>query len=147
VATDFQQACYDLLLQVPTGKVTTYAEIAHALGGKAYRTVGTAMNKNPNPVIVPCHRVVNSDGRLGQYAFGCERKQQLLESEGVDIVGGKVQDFERVMFRFESVSPMIQHEGLRIFSILSQHNLIGALSSEAALSVSYKSMLDWEHKI
>jgi methylated-DNA-[protein]-cysteine S-methyltransferase len=100
VATDFQQACYDLLKQVPAGKVTTYADIAHALGTKAYQAVGTAMSKNPNPVIVPCHRVVNSDGRLGQYAFGCERKQQLLESEGVRVVDGKVQDFEQLRFRF-----------------------------------------------
>jgi len=100
VVTHFQQACYDLLKQIPAGKVTTYAEIAHALGGKAYRAVGTAMNKNPNPVIVPCHRVVNSDGRLGQYAFGCERKQHLLESEGVRVVDGKVQDFEQLRFRF-----------------------------------------------
>jgi len=98
--TAFQQACYDLLRQIPSGRVTTYAEIAHALGGKAYRAVGTAMNKNPHPVIVPCHRVVNADGRLGKYAFGCERKQQLLESEGLVIVDGKVQDFEQVLFRF-----------------------------------------------
>ena len=99
MATDFQQACYDLLRKIPSGRVTTYAEIAHALGGKAYRAVGTAMNKNPHPVIVPCHRVVNADGRLGNYAFGCERKQQLLESEGVRVVDGKVQDFELVRFR------------------------------------------------
>lgn len=100
MVTDFQQACYDQLMNVPAGKVTTYAEIAHALGSKAYRAVGSAMNKNSNPVIVPCHRVVNSDGRLGNYAFGCERKQQLLESEGVRVVDGKVQDFEQVRFRF-----------------------------------------------
>jgi len=104
MTTPFQQACYDLLNQIPVGKVATYAEIAHALGTKAYRAVGTAMNKNPNPIIVPCHRVVNSDGRLGNYAFGCERKQQLLESEGVVIVDGKVQDFEQVRFRFASTA-------------------------------------------
>jgi methylated-DNA-[protein]-cysteine S-methyltransferase len=98
--TDFQHACYDLLKQIPTGKVTTYTEIAHALGTKAYRAVGTAMNKNPNLIVVPCHRVVNCDGRLGNYVFGCERKQQLLESEGVHVVDGKVQDFEQVLFRF-----------------------------------------------
>lgn len=99
--TSFQQACYDLLLQVPAGRVTTYAELARALGSKAYRAVGTAMNKNPNPVIVPCHRVVNTDGRLGQYAFGCERKQQLLESEGIKVIDGRIIDFAQVLFRFE----------------------------------------------
>ena len=98
--TPFQQACYDLLKQIPSGKVTTYADIAHALGTKAYRAVGSAMNKNPHPIIVPCHRVVNTNGRLGNYAHGCQRKQQLLESEGVSIVDGRVQDFEQVRFRF-----------------------------------------------
>lgn len=98
--TPFQQACYDLLMQVPAGRVTTYAELARALGSKAYRAVGTAMNKNPNPVIVPCHRVVNTDGRLGQYAFGCERKQQLLESEGIKVIDGRIMDFAQALFRF-----------------------------------------------
>jgi len=101
VVTHFQQACYDLLMRIPVGKVTTYADIAHALGTKAYRAVGSAMNKNPNPVVVPCHRVVNANGRLGQYAFGCEQKQRLLESEGACIVDGQVQHFERVLFRFD----------------------------------------------
>ncbi|MCH9742666.1 MAG: MGMT family protein [Proteobacteria bacterium] len=103
--TPFQQACYDLLMQVPAGRVTTYAELAHALGSKAYRAVGTAMNKNPNPVVVPCHRVVNADGKLGQYAFGCERKQQLLESEGIGITDGKVQNFEWVMIHLPHSLP------------------------------------------
>jgi methylated-DNA-[protein]-cysteine S-methyltransferase len=106
VATIFQQACYDLLKQIPSGKVTTYAEIAHALGTKAYRAVGTAMKQNPNPIVVPCHRVVNSNGRLGNYAFGCVQKQQLLESEGIRIVDGQVQDFEQVMFCFKNVVPL-----------------------------------------
>jgi methylated-DNA-[protein]-cysteine S-methyltransferase len=98
--TPFQQRCYELLKQIPLGKVTTYAEIAHALGTKAYRAVGTAMAKNPHLIVVPCHRVVNRDGQLGNYALGCERKQQLLESEGVHVVDGRVQNFEQVMFRF-----------------------------------------------
>lgn len=102
VSTDFQQRCYALLQQVPMGRVTTYAELAHALGTKAYRAVGTAMAKNPNPVMVPCHRVVKCDGRLGGYVFGCARKQQLLASEGVSVVEGRVVDFEQRMFYFES---------------------------------------------
>lgn len=98
--TPFQQACYDLLMQVPAGKVTTYADIAHALGSKAYRAVGTAMNKNPNPVVVPCHRVVNSGGRIGNYAFGGERKQRLLEQEGIGFEQGRVVNFEQLRFQF-----------------------------------------------
>lgn len=91
-------------MQVPAGQVTSYADIAHALGSKAYRAVGSAMNKNPDPIIVPCHRVVNANGRLGDYAFGGERKAGLLEREGVRIADGKVQDFEQVRFLFESTA-------------------------------------------
>jgi methylated-DNA-[protein]-cysteine S-methyltransferase len=98
--TPFQQACYDLLMQVPAGCVTTYADIAHALGSKAYRAVGTAMNKNPNPVVVPCHRVVNADGRIGNYAFGSERKQRLLAEEGIVFKQGRVVNFEQLRFQF-----------------------------------------------
>jgi methylated-DNA-[protein]-cysteine S-methyltransferase len=98
--SSFQQACYDLLMQVPAGQVTTYADIAHALGSKAYRAVGTAMNKNPNPVVVPCHRVVNTDGRIGNYAFGGERKQRLLEQEGILFHEGRVLNFEQLRFQF-----------------------------------------------
>jgi len=97
--THFQQACYDLIMQVPAGKVTTYADIAHALGSKAYRAVGTAMAKNPNPIVLPCHRVVNADGRLGNYVWGGERKQRLLEQEGIVFEQGRVVNFEQVRFQ------------------------------------------------
>ena len=81
----FDQRCYDLLLQIPKGKVTTYREIAHALGTKAYRAVGQAMNRNPNLVEVPCHRVVKSNGELGGYATGSAKKLEFLIQEGVDV--------------------------------------------------------------
>ena len=74
----FDKRCYDLLLQIPKGKVTTYREIAHALGTKAYRAVGQAMNRNPNLVRVPCHRVVKSNGEVGGYAQGEIEKIKLL---------------------------------------------------------------------
>ena len=97
---DFSEQCYELLVQVPKGKVTTYKAIAQALGTKAYRAVGTAMNKNPNPITVPCHRVVNSDGKVGEYAFGQEKKIALLQEEGVKIKEGKVLDFEATLHHF-----------------------------------------------
>lgn len=86
--------------QVPSGKVTTYQEIAHALGTKAYRAVGQAMRSNPDAPIVPCHRVVQSDGSLGGYAYGVREKQKLLESEGIHIQGTKVIDLPQVIHRF-----------------------------------------------
>ena len=81
----FNQQCYDLLRQIPTGKVVTYADIAHQLGGKAYQAVGNAMAKNPDVIIVPCHRVVNSNGNIGKFALGTDKKIALLKQEGIII--------------------------------------------------------------
>jgi methylated-DNA-[protein]-cysteine S-methyltransferase len=92
-----------LLLKIPSGRVSTYKAIAQALNCKAYQAVGNAMNQNPNPISVPCHRVVNSDGRLGGYAFGSERKAELLREEGIVILEGKVQNFQTVLFDFTEV--------------------------------------------
>ena len=81
----FDERCYDLLLKIPKGKVTTYKKMAEALDIKAYRAVGQAMNRNPNLVTVPCHRVVKSNGEVGGYAGGSARKIELLREEGVEV--------------------------------------------------------------
>lgn len=65
--SSFSDRCYEILKTIPAGKVTTYKLLGDALGTKAYRAVGTVMAKNPNVPQVPCHRIVNSDGRIGQY--------------------------------------------------------------------------------
>ena len=94
----FEQSCLKKLLLIPRGRVTTYASIAHSLDSKAYRAAGNAMNKNPNPIRVPCHRVVKSDGSLGGYAKGKAAKIALLEKEGVRIENDKIVDFEKLFF-------------------------------------------------
>jgi len=86
----FYEKCYAILKKVPKGKVTTYKEIARALNSKAYRAVGTAMNKNPYAPIVPCHRVVNSNGNIGGFFSGTKSKIKILKSEGVEIINNKV---------------------------------------------------------
>jgi len=96
----FDQRCYDLLLQIPKGKVTTYREIAQALGTKAYRAVGQAMNRNPNLVRVPCHRVIKSNGKVGGYANGLDKKITLLLEEGVMIRKQKVLNLEKYLHQF-----------------------------------------------
>ncbi len=97
---NFRDQCYELLLKVPKGKVTTYQAIAHALKTKAYRAVGTAMAKNPNPISVPCHRVVKSSGEIGNYAFGIDKKIALLEQEGIEIKNSKVVNFADMFYDF-----------------------------------------------
>ena len=96
----FDQRCYDLLLQIPKGKVTTYREIAHALGTKAYRAVGQAMNRNPNLVEVPCHRVVKSNGEVGAYVTGSCRKLELLRQEGVGVSEDGQVDLSKYLYVF-----------------------------------------------
>ena len=92
---------YEKLCMVPSGMVTTYGELARAAGMEnGQRAVGRIMNKNPYPGIVPCHRVVMSDGKIGGYAYGEEVKRRMLDAEGVRVSGGRIIDFENVLFRF-----------------------------------------------
>jgi methylated-DNA-[protein]-cysteine S-methyltransferase len=85
---------YDILVRIPKGKVTTYGDIARALGHpRASRAVGRILNSNPNPIVVPCHRVVMSNGNIGGYAFGKARKKELLKKEGLHFMGDNMHDF------------------------------------------------------
>lgn len=96
----FDKDCYKLLLKIPEGKVTTYKEIAHALGKKGYRAVGRAMNRNPNLIDVPCHRVVKSNGEVGGYATGSRRKLELLRQEGVYVSEDGQVDLSKYLYVF-----------------------------------------------
>lgn len=82
--SEFEQAVLHKALEIPRGEVRPYAwiasEIAHP---RAVRAVGTALGRNPVPLLIPCHRVVRSDGKIGKYAFGSEAKRALLQAEGV----------------------------------------------------------------
>src|SRR5436305_1730683 len=69
--------------RVAAGRVVTYRQVAAALGTKAYRAVGNALNRNPYAPAVPCHRVVGADGSLTGFAGGLEKKRRLLAGEGV----------------------------------------------------------------
>jgi O-6-methylguanine DNA methyltransferase len=81
--TDFQLACWHALLAIPYGETRTYADIARAVGQpKAFRAVGMANNRNPIAIVVPCHRVIASDGTLCGYGGGLDVKRKLLELEG-----------------------------------------------------------------
>ena len=84
--TSFQRRVYTVVKQIPVGQVRTYAWVARKVNRPgAARAVGNALNRNPFPIIVPCHRVVRSNGSVGGYAFGKDLKKQLLEIERVKI--------------------------------------------------------------
>jgi deoxyribonuclease V len=98
---DLYQLTWDLTAQIPTGMVTTYGEIAKALGDiRASRAVGLMEHANPRPIKVPCHRVVYGDGGLGGYGApeGISKKIRLLRTEGVEVEQDKIVDFKRVLF-------------------------------------------------
>jgi methylated-DNA-[protein]-cysteine S-methyltransferase len=78
--------------KIPYGEVRTYKQISEVLNTKAYRAVGTAIGRNPLPMIIPCHRVVKSDLRVGGFFGGTEMKTEMLKNEGVRILDGKVRN-------------------------------------------------------
>ncbi|MEX0862209.1 methylated-DNA--[protein]-cysteine S-methyltransferase [Nitrosopumilus sp.] len=98
---NLQQKIFKKLLEVPKGQITTYGELAKSVGLKnGQRTVGKIMNKNPYPVIIPCHRVVMSTGKVGGYAYGEHVKIKMLNDEGVKIQNGKIIDLKNKIYRF-----------------------------------------------
>jgi len=98
---NIEEKIYQKLLQVPSGYVTTYGELAKAINLKnGQRVIGQIMKKNPFPVIVPCHRVVKSDGTIGGYAYGTEIKKNMLTKEGLKFSSNKILNFKDNLFRF-----------------------------------------------
>jgi len=103
----FYEKVYKECRRVPRGKVTTYKALAKKLGSKAYRAVGTSMNKNPYAIMsckgknmVPCHRVVASNGHLHGFAHGLRKKAELLKKEGIKIKNNKIENFDKVLYKF-----------------------------------------------
>ena len=84
--TDFQRSVWEALLRIPYGHVTTYGEIAKQLGCKSARAVGGAVGHNPISILIPCHRVIGSNGNITGYAGGIDKKRALLKMEQPDII-------------------------------------------------------------
>lgn len=85
-SSPFQRAVLAKTAEIPRGQVRSYGWVAREIGqDAAVRAVGTALGRNPVPVLIPCHRVVRSDGHIGNYGFGTPVKVRLLTDEGVDL--------------------------------------------------------------
>ncbi len=141
---DLWKETYDLVAQIPEGKVTTYGAVAKALGDiAASRFVGLAMSKNDDIVRVPCRRVVQSDGHLGGYTGGgALKKRSLLRREGVEVNGMKVVDFEEVFFTdFKTKNPKPLGEMRSRQTRLKSHLVLNELKVEiervAGIDVAY----------
>jgi O-6-methylguanine DNA methyltransferase len=84
--TEFQQQCWRALLAIPYGETRSYSDIARAVGCSAgFRAVGQANHRNPIPIVVPCHRVIASNGELAGYGGGLQIKRALLKLEGASV--------------------------------------------------------------
>jgi len=156
---DLWKATYDLVAQVPLGKVTTYGAVAKALGDiVASRFVGLAMSENDDIIRVPCRRVVQSDGHLGGYTGGGTlKKRSLLRREGIYVEGTKVKDFEDVLFTgFKTKDPKpleeLRQRQKRLKRYLVLDEFKNRISKVAGIDVAYDgsrayaamSILDYE---
>jgi methylated-DNA-[protein]-cysteine S-methyltransferase len=99
---NFNERVWAAMRLIPRGRVTTYGAIARYLKNpQAMRAVGQACNRNPDAPRTPCHRVISSNGKLGGYAFGLEKKKELLRTEGVRWGANEVIDLEKFGFEFK----------------------------------------------
>ncbi len=100
----FEERVWKLTSRVPRGRVTTYKEIARKMNTKAYRLVGQSLKHNPDPVRVPCYRVVKSDGRIGGYGGldpkNIKKKIGLLKRDGIGVKRGRI-DLKRYFYGFK----------------------------------------------
>jgi len=97
----FNKKILDLVKKIPKGRVTTYLEIAKKLGNPGLaRAVGNSLNKNPHFLKIPCHRVIKSNGEVGGFALGTDKKLKYLRAESVIVRNGRVLDFEELLYKF-----------------------------------------------
>ncbi|GIK83628.1 MAG: hypothetical protein BroJett025_02500 [Patescibacteria group bacterium] len=107
MTTEFAEKIYSQLKKVPKGKVITYKALAQSIGTKAYQAVGTVMKNNPYAPEVPCHRVVATNGTIGGFkgkksGKAILEKIGMLQKEGVKTENGKIKNFEKVVYTFNS---------------------------------------------
>ena len=97
--TEFEKKVLVATFKIPRGKVSTYKRIAEKIGEpRAHRAVANALHKNPLHPVVPCHRVVKSDGGFGGEKEGAEARRKLVEKEGVPIENGRVRMSNEILF-------------------------------------------------
>jgi methylated-DNA-[protein]-cysteine S-methyltransferase len=97
--SEFQRKVLMAEYAIPLGKVSTYGRIANHIGyPEAARAVGTALAKNPFPLVIPCHRAVRADGNIGEYQGGIEMRRTLLQREGVKFISNTLVDISDVHY-------------------------------------------------
>jgi deoxyribonuclease V len=134
---------YDLVRQIPPGRVSTYGAVAQALGDKvAARAVGRMMNQNPDADDMPCFKIVHSDGRLGGFGLGIHDKIRRLQQDSISIFNGRIVDFENVFFDdFTTEYPLktLRQEQLRLSKKILLRDDFDDVKTVAGIDVAYPS--------
>jgi deoxyribonuclease V len=132
---------YDLVRQIPPGRVSTYGAVAIALGDiRAARAVGRMMNQNPDPDTMPCFKIVYADGRLGGFGLGIEDKIKRLRKDNVQVVQGRIVDFDDVFFDdFTTTYPLkkLRHEQETLSKQVQCRDSFDGITTVAGFDVAY----------
>ena len=132
---------YDLVRQIPKGRVSTYGAVAKALGDiVAARAVGRMMNQNPDPEDMPCFKIVYSDGKLGGFGLGIDDKIRRLKQDNVKVSDGNIVNFEDVFFDdFETDYPLnvLRNEQLKLREKIDLKDRFEEIQTVAGVDVAY----------
>jgi len=147
---DLYNYTYDLVKQIPPGKISTYGAVARALGDiRASRAVGRMMNQNPDADQMPCFKIVQSDGHIGGFGLGIENKIHRLQNDGIKVDDGCILDFDEVLFDdFKTDYPLkkLRQEQINLSSTLDFQNQISENDVKliAGFDVAYMFHDDWK---
>jgi deoxyribonuclease V len=132
---------YDLVRQIPEGKISSYGAVAEALGDKiAARAVGRMMNQNPNADTMPCYKIVHSNGQLGGFGLGIDDKIRRLNKVNIKVENDKIIDFSSVFFKeFKTDFPLkkLRQEQITICKKVSLKNGFKTIETVAGIDVAY----------
>ena len=132
---------YDLVRQIPQGKISTYGAVARALGDIiASRAVGRMMNQNPDADDMPCYKIVHSDGNLGGFGLGTDDKIRRLKEDNIFVKDDKIVDFENVLFEdFKTDYPLkkLRQEQIELSKKIKTEDDFNKIETIAGIDVSY----------
>jgi len=132
---------YDLVRQIPPGRVSSYGAVANALGDKvASRAVGRMMNQNPDADSMPCFKIVHSDGSLGGFGLGINDKIRRLRNDGIQVKDGRIVDFEQVFFvDFKTEYPLrkLRQEQITLGKKIQLDDCFSDITTVAGVDVAY----------
>ena len=132
---------YNLVRQIPDGKISTYGAVAKALGDVvASRAVGRMMNQNPDADDMPCYKIVHSDGRLGGFGLGAKDKIRRLKEDNIEVKDGKIVDFDNVLFNnFKTEYPLkkLQEQQIELSKKVQTNDNFTEIETVAGIDVAY----------